>query len=353
MTVKKILFPLYMKEDEQDFLFYRNVFVKEGFLFAESEEERLLLRADAVLMMANILMKDDEIRSSLLATALQRNIPVILIHAARMEELKENENVIDAKHISFAGLKELINTRQQDIYRKEEEEPRGSRWFIILCMILTALLAGILLWRAASFTMHNEETALTEVSPISEAAKQAVVRVYAIGSMNEEAWRGSGFVISDDGYIVTNAHVIDHASVSYYAIYRENRYEAEVIDISASEDIALIRIHTPTHYRLKVSEDVPLRDDPLYTLGYPGSQKLTVLEGSSYGRTIRFEEEGVTYMPIHMALKAGISGSPVLDQRGNVAGIASAVSLNDENLSYMVPCDIVLDFLKDHIFLAD
>ena len=168
--------------------------------------------------------------------------------------------------------------------------------------------------------------------------------------MNEEAWRGCGFVIDENGYIVTNAHVVDHAAVKYYAVYRENRYEAEVIAVDDKEDIALIRIHTPTRYKLKIADRTPSEGDPLYAAGYPGDQKFTVLSGSAAGSPMTFTS-GITYTPLHMALRSGISGSPVLNEAGEVAGIASAVSLDDENLSFMVPCEMVQDFLKDHLFV--
>ena len=79
---------------------------------------------------------------------------------------------------------------------------------------------------------------------------------------------------------------------------------------------------------------------------------LTVLEGKALGEKIRFEQ-GISYMPIKMALKSGISGSPVLDSEGRVAGIASAVSTQDENLSFMVSSDTAKDFLKDYLFIDD
>ena len=52
-----------------------------------------------------------------------------------------------------------------------------------------------------------------------------------------------------------------------------------------------------------------------------------------------------------MPLEKGISGSPVVNEDMEAVGIASAVSLADENLSYMVPSEIAVEFLKDQIFL--
>ena len=350
--MRKILFPLYLKEDEADFRFYQNIFEKEGFVFAKAKTEQLLLRADAVLCMADEKINEDEEISSFLNTALSRDIPVVLIHASENPELQSHAGVIDANTVSFETLRKMIAERQSDIFRKEQKETKGSKIFGIICFVICALLAAVLLWRAVSFTMNHEEEKIIEKEEISEHVRKSVVRVYSLSSMNEDAWRGCGFVIDENGYIVTNAHVVDHAAVSYYVMYRENRYEAEVIAVSEQEDIALLKINTSTNAVLKISEVNPLKDDVLYAVGYPGDQKLTVLSGTSLGGVIHFEK-GVSYMPVQMALKEGISGSPVLNQYGEVAGIASAVSVQDENLSFIVPADLVRDFVKDYLFMHE
>lgn len=349
--MRKILFPLYMNADKDDFSFYEQAFVKEGFQFARAVEEKLLLRADAMVLYGNEAIMLDETKASLIKTAKERDIPIILLRADQIPSLRETEGVIDAAKISFSSLKELIDERQKDIFRKVEEPSKGSRFLNLFAIMITALLAGLLIWKGASLTFDTE-TVSPQAQRISRQTELAVVRVYAIGSMNDEAWRGCGFAVNDDGYIVTNAHVVDHYAVSYYVMYRENRYEAEVIRISEDEDIALIHIDTLTHFNLRFADSPPEKDDPLYTVGYPGNQKLTVLEGKALGDKIRFEQ-GISYMPIQMALKSGISGSPVLDSEGRVAGIASAVSTQDENLSFMVSSDTAKDFLKDYLFIDD
>ena len=347
--MKKVLFPLYVQEDEKDYSFYRSAFEKEGFYFALAKEESLLLRADAVLAMGNEKLYEDTVQSAFLNTALSRNIPVVLVHAERMPSLKDEPGVIGANRVTFAQLREMIQSAQNDIYRKIEPETKSSRFVSILCFLLIAMLAGLILFKAVDYTMHEKpQEAVSEV--IADSVKQAVVRVYSIGSMNEEAWRGCGFAVNDEGYIITNAHVVDHYAVSYYVTYRNNRYEAEVIHISEKDDIALVHINTLTRYNLPIAKSLPEEGENVYAVGWPGDQKLTVLSGSVAGENIRFSEE-LSYVPLHMALKAGISGSPVVDEEGNVAGIASAVSSKDENLSYMVSCENVRDFLKDYLFV--
>ena len=347
--MKKVLFPLYAQEDEKDFAFYRNAFEKEGFYFALAQEEGLLLRADAVLAMGNESLRDDGAQNAFLDTALARNIPVVLVHADRMPSLKDVPGVIGADRVTFAQLREMIQSAQSDIYRRPEPETKSSRFVSVLCFCLIAMLAALILFKAVDYTMHDKpQEAVSEV--IGDSVKQAVVRVYSIGSMNEEAWRGCGFAVNDDGYIITNAHVVDHYAVRYYVTYRNNRYEAEVIHISEKDDIALVHINTPTRFNLAIAKNLPAEDETVYAVGWPGDQKLSILSGSVAGENIRFSEE-ISYVPLHMALKAGISGSPVVDEDGNVAGIASAVSSADENLSYMVSCENVRDFLKDYLFV--
>ena len=139
--MRKILFPLYMNADKADFSFYEQAFVKEGFQFAIAIEEKLLLRADAMVLYGNEAIMLDEAKAALLKTAQERDIPIILLRADLMLSLAQTEGVIDASKISFSSLKELIDERQKDIFRKVEEPSKSSGFLNLFAMIVTALLA--------------------------------------------------------------------------------------------------------------------------------------------------------------------------------------------------------------------
>jgi serine protease Do len=162
----------------------------------------------------------------------------------------------------------------------------------------------------------------------------------------------SGFAVDPAGYIVTNAHVVEHASVSYRVVYREQTYEAEVAAVSETQDIALIKVNQPLKNILVFEEEKPQEGETIYAIGYPGNQKLTMLEGTYNGIQAVYDG-GMTYTGITMPLKQGISGSPVVNAKGKVIGIASAVSLSDENAAWMVDSATARQFLKDWLFLQE
>ena len=352
--MRKILFALRDIPDDPDCGLYLDTFRKRGFTIVTARQESLLLRADAVLVYGNGKELSQEEREYL-ALAAGRNIPAVCIRydsfTEDMKDILSSAEVLDAGRISFEQLSSLISERQQDIYAAKEEVRKGGRWINFLFLVMTALLVFFLLFKITQFSAEREEQLTDEEERISQLVRSAVVKVYSVGTMNEESWRGSGFAVSRDGWIVTNAHVVDHAAVSYKVVYREQVYNAEVAAVSDEQDIALVRVDAVLHNTLVFEEEKPRQGDTLYAVGYPGSQKLTVVTGTYEGTVSAMS--GTRYTGIRMPLKAGISGSPVVNEHGRVTGIASAVSRTDENEAWMVDGQDVKDFLKDYIFLQD
>jgi hypothetical protein len=353
--MQKIIFVINPVPDSEEKQLYAAEFKRRGFTLVFARDEKLLLRSDAALFFGEA-EKPDELSCSFLETAAQRNIPVIVIHRNMLDEetetLIENAEVIDASKIGFDQLRTLIENRQKDIYVRKEDPKKGSWIYTALLMILTILIGGLLIWRISMTAGTPRQAEIQTEEKIGELVRNAVVRVYAESSIGEEGWRGCGFAVTNDGYIVTNAHVVDHHAVRYRIIYRENVYNAETIAVSEEQDIALMKADVPLKNTLSFDTSEPKKDETIYTVGYPGNQKLSVLKGTYIGTEAVFEN-GLEYTAIAMPLEAGISGSPVISSKGKVIGIASAKSLSTENLAWMVDLETAKDFLKDYIFVSD
>jgi S1-C subfamily serine protease len=147
-----------------------------------------------------------------------------------------------------------------------------------------------------------------------------------------ERGTGSGFVIRDDGLILTNAHVVSgRAPRIQVTMPDKSRYTAEILDKDANNDLALIKI-TPkkqlVHLALGDSNGLKVGQKVL-AIGNPFGLEGTLTTGivSSLGRTIQDENgrelEGM--IQTDAAINPGNSGGPLLDSQGNVIGINTAI----------------------------
>ncbi len=143
---------------------------------------------------------------------------------------------------------------------------------------------------------------------------------------------GSGFIISEDGRIITNYHVIAGSSQVEVTLPDQTKYKAEVLVRDRTDDLALIKI-TPKRklpfLHLGDSDKVQIGQKVL-AIGNPFGLDLTLTTGvvSSIGRTIQGSQEGETLegmLQTDAAINSGNSGGPLLDSSGNVIGINTAI----------------------------
>lgn len=168
---------------------------------------------------------------------------------------------------------------------------------------------------------------------------------------------GTGFIVSEEGYIVTNYHVVENAKQVNVALYDESVYSARVIGYEESNDLAVIKIEPQGHIEslvygrssgLKVGDDVYVIGNPLgdltFTLTRGVVSALNRLIDTGSGFTINMFQTDA-------AINSGNSGGPVFDKHGFVVGIASAkyASSSIEGLSFCVPIDDVRSMIDEII----
>jgi len=139
--------------------------------------------------------------------------------------------------------------------------------------------------------------------------------------------QGSGFVISADGYVVTNNHVIDNATKIQVSFDKDNKYEAELVGADARTDIALLKIKgaNKAFPFVKFSDQVPRVGDWVVAVGNPFGLGGTVTAGivSAQGRDIG--SGPYDYMQIDAAVNRGNSGGPTFNLDGEVVGVNTAI----------------------------
>ena len=177
------------------------------------------------------------------------------------------------------------------------------------------------------------------------------------GSMT--AVSGSGFIISTDGYILTNYHVIETAYLQDLPINvhmnDETIYEAKIIGFEPTNDIALIKIEATGLKAAAIANSDNIRvGQRVYAVGNPfGELVYTMTEGivSALDRVVTVENKSINTFQLSAAVNPGNSGCPVYDGNGEVIGIVSAkfMSSSVEGIGFAIPINDAVAIASDLI----
>ena len=166
---------------------------------------------------------------------------------------------------------------------------------------------------------------------------------------NPGNFRGTGFAISTNGYIVTDNHVIQHADSVYVQAADGKSYRTKVVYTEPLNDIAVLEITDPAFkplaalpYTFKKTE-TDLGEN-VFTIGYP---KDNVVLGSGLLTSSTGYRGDTTQYQISALLDYGHSGGPLLDSRGNVIGIINGKQTRVEGAAFAVKTSYLLKAIKD------
>ena len=169
---------------------------------------------------------------------------------------------------------------------------------------------------------------------------------------------GSGIIISPDGYIVTNNHVVEDAQKVTVTISAGSAFTATVVGTDAQTDLAVVKIDASNlaylHFLSNSLEQLSVLD-PVIAVGnalaLPGGPTWTTGVVSNLGRSIE-ENTGVVLNDIiqtDAAINAGNSGGPLLDTAGQVVGINVAIASNAENIGFAISTDTAIPVVQSLI----
>ncbi len=162
---------------------------------------------------------------------------------------------------------------------------------------------------------------------------------------------GSGFIISNDGYILTNAHVVDGADEINVKFTDKRDFKAKVIGADRRTDVALIKIEGSNLPTVKFGDPTKLKvGEWVVAIGSPFGFENTVTAGivSAKGRSLP-QENFVPFIQTDVAINPGNSGGPLFNMRGEVIGINSQIYSRTGGfmgLSFAIPIDVALDIQK-------
>jgi serine protease Do len=201
-----------------------------------------------------------------------------------------------------------------------------------------------------------------EPLPLQEAernARRSVVRIMAGGSL------GSGFIISEDGLVVTNVHVVEGERDIQLTVYlddaeggaRKQQIEnVEIVAMNPFLDLALLRIPDAESLQLRAvkfaAADSLARSQKVFAVGTPRGFERTVSEGIISDPYRSFE--GQCYIQTTTPINPGNSGGALFNEAGEVVGVTNMKILQSEGLNFAIPLDQVKFFLdRREAFLFD
>lgn len=159
---------------------------------------------------------------------------------------------------------------------------------------------------------------------------------------------GSGFVINGDGYILTNAHVVDGADEVTVRLTDKREFKAKIIGTDKRTDVALLKIDANGLPVVKLGEPAQLKvGEWVVAIGSPFGFDNSVTAGivSAKGRSLP-QENYVPFIQTDVAINPGNSGGPLFNMRGEVVGINSQIysrSGGYMGVSFAIPIDVAME----------
>ena len=172
----------------------------------------------------------------------------------------------------------------------------------------------------------------------------------------QSASAGSGFIITTDGYIVTNYHVVDNANNVKITLYNGAEYDAKVIGGDSDYDVAVLKIDAAdlqavtvgNSSTLQIGEDIAAIGNPLGELTFSMSEGIV----SCVDRAINVDGTPFNMIQVTAAINPGNSGGPLFNTYGEVVGIVSAkyssyANTVAEGLGFAIPINDVIAMVED------
>jgi serine protease Do len=220
--------------------------------------------------------------------------------------------------------------------------------------LLTGPLAGAADPQGAARTVQS--TTDGDLTEVVASARESVVTITANGARSNglspfavpTRGVGSGVVLTADGYILTNRHVVDDSQTLSVAFSDGSERPARIVRVSEDTDLALIKVEAAGLDAAAIGDSAALQvGQTAIAIGSPlGSYTETVTRGiiSGLEREITVTDESTGrqatlsgLIQTDAAINPGNSGGPLLDDAGNVVGINTAIASNAEGLGFAIP----------------
>ncbi len=202
------------------------------------------------------------------------------------------------------------------------------------------VMAGLL--GVAAPALHAAEPRAAAAKVIDRLRPMVFQLVTAIGPDAPWAGHGTAFVVSHDGLLATNYHVVstslEKKGYDLYLLDADRRRPARVVRVDTLNDLALVKVERKFSAAVVIADEPPDQGDDIYSIGFPLELDLTITEGTYNGVT-----EYDPYARIHatLPLNPGMSGGPVTNGLGVVVGVNVAGRFLMQQVNAAVPAAVL------------
>lgn len=315
------------------------------------------------------------------------------VNVINTEQSEETDDII--KIDLSGGAVPQVDTTHSQFYteniKDNKKKNKGSKRFVAAMVSLTilnlALFGGAFMlgknYGAGHRSVASKQELITnlrgdEGTPMSETANNGIElatteiakkvgpsvvgitstvqsQLSFFGGISQSASQGSGIILSSDGYIVTNNHVVDSASAVMVTLNTGTEYEATVVGKDAQTDLAVIKIEPKEDLivatlgdsnALEVGERVVAIGNPM-GLEFFGSVTQGIV--SAVNRTIDIDNRTMNLIQTDAAINSGNSGGALINTRGEVVGINSVkvAYAGVEGMSFAIPISEASPIISD------
>lgn len=227
---------------------------------------------------------------------------------------------------------------------------RHTGTWLAIAMILTSSS----LWAEGRETTSSRETHRTQV--VREALKSSVNIhtekrqksldvVFSAGKSSKINGMGTGIIIDDRGYIVTNYHVVQDVERLRITTFEGNEYDGRVLAYDSRQDLAIVKIEPREQLqvaRMGTSSDIMVCEDVIAVgnaYGYESTVTLGVISHKSRDVEVNEEQSYYNLIQIDAAINPGNSGGPLINADGEVIGINVAIRAGAQRIGFAIPID--------------
>ena len=260
---------------------------------------------------------------------------LFLFSCGKCEHVYDNFTVISKATCTEKGVKEFKCTKCGEI-KTVEEEAKGHFYKEKTTEVATCTSEGVKTFRCECGDKYTESYSMRvyTADEIFTLAECAVGEILTYSKSGSELSLGTGIVLSSDGKILTNYHVIEGAYSAKITIEDVTYTVQRVLAYDKETDLAVLKISADYLKTLPICKSPLQVGRPVYALG--SSKGLTATFSQGIITSAKRVLDGVTYVQHDAAISAGNSGGPLINEYGEIVGINTKTVQDSQNLNFAI-----------------